>query len=249
MKVFILYAHPEPEQSFNAALLKRSIEALEAEGHEVVVSDLYKMKFNPVASGGDFAVRRFPDRLQYDREQKYALQHDALSPDILAEIEKVQWCDLFITQFPLYWFSMPAIMKGWFDRVFVNSLIYGAGKRYETGGLKGRKAMVTVTAGAYESMFQPNGLLGDLEVALWHIHNGTFHYTGFEVLPPFVSWSPVHNGQEACDAYLDQYAQRLRNLDRLEPLQFHPQTDFGEDFLLKPEIKPRSAGHRLPNLD
>ncbi len=245
MKIFILYAHPEPEHSFNAALLQRSIETLEAEGHEVKVSDLYKMNFNPVASADDFSDRRFPERLQYDREQKYAVQNDALSDDIVAEMEKVMWCDLFILQFPLYWFSMPAIMKGWFDRVFVNSVIYGKGKRYETGGLKGRKAMVSMTTGAYKEMFQPNGLLGDLEVALWHIHNGTLFYTGFEVLPPFVGWCPVHKGQSACDQYLDQYANRLKNLDQLKPLEFHPLSDFGGDFLLKPNVEPRSAGHRL----
>lgn len=243
MNVFILYAHPEPELSFNAALLKRSVDTLTSEGHDVIVSDLYKMNFNPVASESDFSERRFPDRLQYDREQKYAVQHNALSNDIAAEIEKVQWCDLLIMQFPLYWFSMPAIMKGWFDRVFVNSLIYGANKRYETGGLKGRKAMLTISAGAYESMFQSNGLLGDLDIALWPIHNGILHYTGFEVLPPFMSWSPVHNGQQACDKYLDDYAERLRHLDQQKPLEFHPQKDFGDDFLLKPGVTPRSTGH------
>ena len=243
MNVFILYAHPEPKHSFNAALLKTSIETLEAEGHQVKVSDLYDMGFNPVASADDFQTRRFPDRLQYDREQKHALAHDALSPDVVAEIEKVQWCDLLILQFPLYWFSMPAIMKGWFDRVFVNSLIYGKGKRYETGGLKGRKAMVCLTAGAYENMFRSNGLLGDLEVALWPIHNGTLFYTGFEVLPPFAAWSPVHSGQEACDQYLADYADRLKNLDNLEPLSFHPQTDFDESFQMKEGVEPSSAGH------
>jgi len=244
MNVFILYAHPEPELSFNGALLERSVKTLQAQGHQVKVSDLYKMNFNPVASADDFSVRRFPDRLQYDREQKNAVQNQALSPDILAEIEKVQWCDLFIVQFPLYWFSMPAIMKGWFDRVFVNSVIYGSGKRYETGGLRGRKAMVCTTTGAYDKMFQPDGLLGDINAALWPIHNGILFYTGFEVLPPFVGWCPVHNGQQACDQYMDEYAERLRNIEQTEPMEFHPLTDFDQDFRLKDGIEPRTSGHR-----
>ena len=53
MKVFILYAHPEPNASFQGALLKKGVETLESEGHEVIVSDLYKMGFNPVASAED----------------------------------------------------------------------------------------------------------------------------------------------------------------------------------------------------
>jgi putative NADPH-quinone reductase len=49
MKVVILYVHPEPEASFQAALFRKGVETLELQGHEVVVSDLYKMEFNPVA--------------------------------------------------------------------------------------------------------------------------------------------------------------------------------------------------------
>ena len=243
MKVFILYAHPEPNASFQGALLKKGVETLESEGHEVIVSDLYKMGFNPVASAEDFTTRRFPDRLQYDREQKFAVENNELPNDVKAELEKIFWCDLFIVQFPLYWFSTPAILKGWFDRVFVNSVVYGAGKRYETGGLKGRKAMVVTSCGAYSEMFEPDGMMGDINVALWHLHNGTLFYTGFEVLPPFVAYSPVFGGQDACDNYLDDYARRLTNIDTTTPMKFHPLSDFGADFKLKPEVTPTSAVH------
>ena len=243
MKVFILYAHPEPNASFQGALLKKGVETLESEGHEVIVSDLYKMGFNPVASAEDFTTRRFPDRLQYDREQKFAVENNELPNDVKAELEKIFWCDLFIVQFPLYWFSTPAILKGWFDRVFVNSVVYGAGKRYETGGLKGRKAMVVTSCGAYSEMFESDGMMGDINVALWHLHNGTLFYTGFEVLPPFVAYSPVFGGQDACDNYLDDYARRLTNIDTTTPMKFHPLSDFGADFKLKPEVTPASAGH------
>ena len=70
------------------------------------------MNFNPVASKADFQARRFPERLQYDREQKFAVENDALAADISAELEWLTWCDHLVLQFPLYWFSMPAIMKG-----------------------------------------------------------------------------------------------------------------------------------------
>lgn len=56
----------------------------------------YKMKFNPFASADDFSTRRFPERLQYDREQKFAVDNDALPEDIKAELEKLFWCDFFI---------------------------------------------------------------------------------------------------------------------------------------------------------
>lgn len=246
LRYFILYAHPEPALSFNGAMLANAVTRLEAAGHEARVSNLYTMGFEAVARSDDFAERRFPDRLQYDREQKHAAANQLLAPDIAAELEKLFWCDVFVLQFPLYWFSMPAIMKGWFDRVFVNSVVYGAGKRYETGGLKGRRAMVATTTGAYAPMFEPDGLLGDINRALWHIHNGILFYTGFEVMAPFVGWSPIHSPPEANDASIARYADRLLAIPADMPLAFHPTSDFDTGFKLKPDLEPRSHGHWRP---
>lgn len=245
MNVFVLFAHPEPTQSFQAALLNCSLRQLEADGHSVQVSNLYEMGFNPVASAADFGSRRFPERLQYDREQKHAVEHGGFAEDIQTEIDKVLWCDLFIVQFPMYWFSMPAIMKGWFDRVFVNGQIYGAGRRFEAGGLSGRKAMICTSTGGPETMFQPDGILGDIEIALWPIHNGIFGYVGLETLPPFIAWGPVYSGQKACDEYLVSYEDRIRNIAAAEALPSHPSSDFDTNFRLKPGVQPRTTGHRL----
>jgi NAD(P)H dehydrogenase (quinone) len=246
MRYFILFGHPEPENSFNAAMLRHGVASLTAAGHEVIVSNLYEMNFNPVASAADFKERRFPDRLQYDREQKHAVIHDLLSDDIKQELKKLLWCNIFIMQFPLYWFSMPAMVKGWIDRVFVNSLIYGVGKRYETGGLRGRRAMVATTTGAYEAMFTPDGLLGDHNRALWHIHNGILFYTGFEVLSPFIGYSPVHSGEATSQAMIEAYGNALLGAPAAAAMRFHPTTDFDSGFRLKPEIEPVSAGHWRP---
>ena len=151
MKVLIVYAHSQPT-SFNAALLNTAVETLKAEGHEVKVSDLYAMDFNPVASAADFKERRFDGHLQYDREQKHAVEHHTFSHDIAAEIEKLLWCDTLILQFPLWWYSVPAIMKGWFDRVFANGLMYGQLGRFNHGGMKGKKAMISTTTGCFPGM-------------------------------------------------------------------------------------------------
>jgi NAD(P)H dehydrogenase (quinone) len=246
MRYFFVFAHPEPNLSFNAALLKGAVERLKVAGHEVEISDLYGMGFNPVASAQDFERRRFPDRLQYDREQKFSVSEGIVAPDIQTELQKLLWCDTLVFQFPLYWFSMPAILKGWIDRVFLNTVVYGAGKRYETGGLKGRRAIVATTTGAYADMFAPDGLLGDFNRALWHIHNGVFHYTGLTVLPPFVGWSPIHGSAETNEAYIEAYAQRLLMARETIPLQFHQTSEFDDQFRLKLHIRPRSDGHWRP---
>jgi NAD(P)H dehydrogenase (quinone) len=246
MNVFIVYAHPEPK-SFGAALLQRAVETLEAGGHAVVVSDLYAMKFDPVAGAGDFRERRFPDALQYDREQKHAQQHGGFAPDIQAEIDKLLACDLLILQFPLWWFSVPAILKGWIDRVFVNGVVYGAGRRFDTGGLKGRKAMLAITTGCMPGMVEPDGLLGGLDINLWHLHHGTFGYAGLTVLPPCTAWSIHYTTPEQRARYLDDYQARLERIETVEPIAFHSLNDFGPDWRLKPGIEPRTAGHRRPS--
>lgn len=244
MKYLIVFAHPENEHSFQRSLLDFSVSALEKAGHEVHVSDLYAMNFNPVASKADFESRRFPDRLQYDREQKHAVDQNTLPADVAAELEWLTWCDTLVLQFPLYWFSMPAIMKGWIDRVFVNTVIYGAGKRFETGGLSGKRAMVCTSTGGFDTMFQPDGLLGDMDAALWHIHHGMLHYTGLDVLPPFVGWAPVRVGDEKCEQYHEEYADRLLNAATTTPMAFHNTADFGPDYKMLPEVTPCTVAHR-----
>lgn len=246
MRYFFVYAHPEPDLSFNGALLRHAIGGLEAAGHEVRVSDLYRMGFNPIASASDFAERRFPERLQYDREQKHAATSGSLPDDVKTELEKVFWCDILVLQFPLYWFSMPAILKGWIDRVFVNTIAYGKGKRYETGGFAGRRAMIACTTGGNENMFRPDGLLGDYRRALWHIHNGMLHYTGFSVVPPFMGWSPIFGDAYATQALFDRYRSQLLQAGTTEPLSFHCQSDFDADHVMKPDIVPVSDGHWRP---
>lgn len=245
-KVLIVFAHPEPH-SFGAALLERAVTTLQGEGHEVRVSDLYRMGFNPVASAADFQQRRFPDRLQYDREQKHAAAQHSFSDDIADEIEKLQWCDTLILQFPLWWFSVPAILKGWIDRVFVNGLVYGSGMRLEKGGLKGKRAMLALSTGCRGEMVAPDGLLGDLNIHLWHLHLGTFGYAGCTVLPPFCAWHIHYVDDTQREVYLDAYAAHLKALDTLTPLPLHPESDF-EKYRLKPGIEPRTVGHRRVDL-
>lgn len=243
MNVLIVFAHPEP-QSFGRALLDRGVAALRGAGHEVAVSDLYAMGFNPVAGAEDFTQRRFPDALQYDREQKHASAHQAFTPDIQSEIDKLQACDMLILQFPLWWFSMPAIMKGWIDRVFVNGLVYGSGRRFDSGGMKGKRAMVAITTACYPEMVEPDGLLANLDINLWHLQHGTLGYAGFDVLAPFAAWSIHYTTPEKRAAYLDAYAQRLRGIDGEAPMPAHTLAEFGADWRLKPGIAPRTVGHR-----
>ncbi|WP_439877006.1 NAD(P)H-dependent oxidoreductase (plasmid) [Bacillus mycoides] len=69
---------------------------------------------------------------------------------------------LIIFQFPLWWYSVLGILKGWFDRVFTSGFIYSRDERYDTGKLKGRKAMLSTTTGSPKHAYTPYGMDGDM---------------------------------------------------------------------------------------
>lgn len=238
MKVLIVHAHPEP-QSFTAALRDQAVATLEAQGHEVQVSDLYKMNWNPVASADDFSSRENPEYLVYALEQRLGVKSQSLAADIQAELDKLLWADLLILNFPIFWFSAPAMLKGWIDRVLVSGICYGGKRFYDQGGLSGKKALVTVTLGGREHMFGEGAIHGPLEDMLRPILRGTLAYVGFDVLEPFVAWHVPYISDEARQQFLVDYTQRLQNVSDEQPLVFPKLSQFDEQ--LYPLRKPAAA--------
>lgn len=132
MHALIVFAHPEPA-SFNGTLKDAAAARLEALGHTVEVSDLYGEAFDPVEGAAHYADRQDPDHFAALAEQRHAGQRGTLPADVRREIARIERADLVIFQFPLWWHAQPAILKGWFDRVFVNGLLYSGSKRYDRG--------------------------------------------------------------------------------------------------------------------
>ncbi len=226
MNVLIVHAHPEAK-SFNTALMTLAKEQFTQAGHNVEVSDLYEMNWNPVASADDFAERKSPDYLVYALEQRYNFDKQAIAPDIAIEIAKLQKADLLILNFPLFWFSVPAIMKGWIDRVLISSVCYGGMRFYDQGGLKGKKALVTLTLGGREHMFGENAIHGELvDGMLRPLLRGTLAYVGLDVLPPFIGYHVPYISQEAREQILVDYKNYLANLDNLTPLRYPHMDEF-----------------------
>ncbi|MEL4896565.1 NAD(P)H-dependent oxidoreductase [Crocosphaera sp. Alani8] len=219
MKIFIVHAHHEPK-SFNGALTHVAQQFLKEQGHQVELSDLYQMNFNPVSDRRNFTTQKDPDYLKQQAEEMYASEHQGFAEDVQKEIEKLFWCDVLIMQFPLWWFGLPAILKGWVDRVLAMGILYGGGKWYDNGVLKGRRAMVSLTTGGPPTMYTQTGINGDVEQILFPIHHGILHFVGFEVLPPFIAWAVSRASQEERLAYLEQYRHRLGSLETTSSLKY-----------------------------
>ncbi|RDI96621.1 flavodoxin family protein [Meiothermus sp. QL-1] len=197
MNALIVYAHPNPH-SFNAAMRDMALRALSQAGHSVLLSDLYAQRFNPVLS-----------------QEELQGQLEAVKP----EMEKLRRADLLLLQFPLWWYGMPAILKGWVDRVLAYGFAYDEAHSFESGLLRGKKALLSVTVGAREAYYQEAPERNLMRV-LEPIHYGVLAYCGMEVLPPFIVYGPLEMTEAERKAALEAYRSYLQGLDELQPLRF-----------------------------
>ncbi|GMG20603.1 unnamed protein product [Ambrosiozyma monospora] len=253
MKVLIVFAHPEPHgQSLNHSLFKVTIDELQKLGHEVKTSDLYAMNWKANVDADDFtAFDKVNDRLKINAEREKSYKNGTLSKDVLEEQEKLMWADFLILQFPLWWFSMPAIMKGWADRVLTNGFInvVSVKKNSPAGLFKGKRAMLLVTVGGPERSFSETGVSGDTFDLLFPIQHGILFYAGYQVMQPYLVWLANWLPEESFEKIADELRERLKNLETDEPIPFraHNSGDYDEKTLsLKPEVlNPNVKGLRV----
>ena len=140
MKVLIVYAHPSLK-SFNRAILEAIIAGLHTAGHETRIKDLYQAGFNPLLD-----------------EKGLALANQGVVPqEIRQEQQDLLWADGLVFLYPLWWFDRPAILKGWFDRVFTHGFAFKYTDQGMEGLLNHRKALVIVTTGGSIAEFEQLG--------------------------------------------------------------------------------------------
>ncbi|MDH7971602.1 NAD(P)H-dependent oxidoreductase [Sphingomonas sp. AR_OL41] len=212
MRVLIVFAHAEPT-SFNGAMLHAGVAALTAAGHEVKVSDLYAMGFDPVSDRRNFVTIANPAELRQQTEEAHASANGGFVSDLQAEMDKLAWCDILVFQFPIWWLGLPAILKGWVDRVFAVGRAYGGGRWFEGGFFAGKRAMCAVSVGGLEDVYSEDGVYARIEDILFPIHRGIFAFTGFGVIEPFVVYGPGRISAAEREGYLRGYTERLLTLD------------------------------------
>ncbi|MFE2724798.1 NAD(P)H-dependent oxidoreductase [Kitasatospora sp. NPDC059327] len=245
-KILVVSAHPEA-RSLNAALSTFAVDHLREAGHEVRESDLYAMKWKAALDADDFPGQAPEERLRVMADSERATLAGRLSQDIAAEQEKVLWSDAVILQFPLWWFSVPAILKGWIDRVFTAGFGYGPAvpPPYSEGVLAGRRALVSVTAGARETSLLDRGIHGRLADLLYPVQHGLFWFTGMAPLDPFAVYDANTLPEERFEAAKHAYGRRLDGLFTDEPVPFRSLVggDYGHDMRLLPDVEaPGTSG-------
>jgi NAD(P)H dehydrogenase (quinone) len=176
------------------------------------------MRFDPVSSRKNFVTVKDPNYLKPQIEEMYATETNGFSEEIETEIRKIEWCDLMIWQFPLWWFGLPAVFKGWVDRVLAMGRAYGGGRIYESGVFKGKRALLSLTTGGPEESYRKAAFNGDMAGILRPIHRGMLQFVGFDVLAPQIVYGPVRLTAEQRIQQLAVYAERLKGIAGESPM-------------------------------
>lgn len=213
MNVLIVYAHPEPN-SLNGFMKDLAARILRDNGHKVKISDLYGMNFKATLDQDDFSQRKSNEVFNPIMEQVNALGTGSLAQDIKDEVEKIKWADMLIFQFPVWWTSFPAILKGWIDRVFLPGVVHNLaeGKLYDTGLLKGKKAMLSFTTGATKDVYPSKGPHGGLSELFKYITHNILELTGLEVMPSFGIYGPAVMSKEEVKEELERFKETINSL-------------------------------------
>lgn len=206
MKVLIVHAHENPD-SFCSALAQEAKTFFGGEGHSVLISDLYQKEFNPVGAKHDFKKLSDAAYYKYASEQLHAVQHDGFAPDLDSEMQQLLAADVLIFNFPLWWFGMPAILKGWVDRVMAYGFAYGGEFGMgPSGRFAEKKALLCVTTGSPADFYTEKGVHGrTARDILKNIRQGILALVGYEALPEFVAFGVSRISEEDRVELLQQY--------------------------------------------
>ncbi|MGG2094753.1 NAD(P)H-dependent oxidoreductase [Bacillus sp. S13(2024)] len=162
MKHLLVYAHPNP-QSFNYAILETLQGQLQEKGHEVRVRDLYAINFNPILAANDFI----------------SFSQGNTPADIQAEQEHITWADVITFIYPVWWTGLPAILKGYVDRVFSHGFAYAYGANGIEKLLTGKKSLLLSTMGNSQENYDASGMFEAMKKTT---DAGIFDFTGIETV-------------------------------------------------------------------
>lgn len=186
-------------------------------GYRVEVVDLYTEKWAPTLTREEFEP--VDGHFKPQAEQQRSVEDGTLETSVQAHLEEVLAADLLVLSFPLWWFSLPAILKGWIDRVFVMGAVFGGDHGlFDNAALAGKRAMLLLTTGGPAESFQPDGTFGSLDSFLFHIRRGMLEFVGYRVLEPVVTYGPARMGDQDRSAALAKVKASVTQQSALSPV-------------------------------
>jgi NAD(P)H dehydrogenase (quinone) len=161
MKHLIIYAHPN-DGSLNHHLMQTVVDSLQSNNHDIEIRDLYQLHFSPVLSLEDMNGQRM----------------GKVADDVKLEQDYILWADHITFIYPIWWTGMPAIMKGFIDRVFSYGFAYRYDQGVQKGLLTGKRTTIINTHGKSHAEYESIGMNKALSLTS---DKGIFTYCGFEI--------------------------------------------------------------------
>jgi len=196
MHALIVVAHPDPN-SFSHSIAAEIAEglALSDPGDTFEIADIAAEAFDPRFTATDLAVHR---------------REVPPSADVAAEQARIDRADTLVLVYPVYWWSMPALLKGWIDRVFANGWAYDEGPDTKlVKRLRHLRVHLVAIGGAGMRTYARHGYFGAMKTQIDH---GIFDYVGAEV-----ATSELLLESESPQARLDTARTIGRNLFKQQP--------------------------------
>lgn len=198
----IVTAHPNTD-SYNCALSNRAKSHLKQNNWTVTTSNLHQMNFNPAMGPHDYPTLPADHQGTLAQKQQHALEHDLFCDEIRTEQNKLKQADLVILQFPIWWGSFPAILKGWIERVCGYGFAYGPAKQ-----LAGKKLMLSVTTGGAANEAECQFYLDKITT----MANEVFGYMAMQISAPHFVHGPASLNQTSREQSLDHFELHLQGI-------------------------------------
>ncbi|PPR76353.1 MAG: Modulator of drug activity B [Alphaproteobacteria bacterium MarineAlpha2_Bin1] len=247
MNFYIVLAHPETK-SFNSSSARELCNFLVKNGHQVKFNDLYKNNFNPLLSRKDFPGKINDNLIQFPEAQLESIKNNTTSSDIKIEHKNIQWCDIIILQFPLWLYGMPAILKGWCDRVFSEGFAHQPSKNiwFDNSHLNKKKLLLSITTNGKRNTYSNNGRHGSINIILWPIINA-FAFSGLNIVKPFISFDVIRCSRDKRKFMIDKLKKYTNNIQNAELVKIHSLDEYEPNGTLKIGVIPITAGQQEPD--
>jgi len=181
----IVTAHPV-ENSLSHTLAARIAARLREQGTQVEIADLHAEAFTPAMQRADLAL--------------YHGDASALPADILREQQRVERADMLVFVFPVYWWSVPGLLKGWFDRVLTLNWAYKVAEDGRiVGNLRDVPVRLIATGGSDLTGFDKHGYSTAIRTQLVE---GVFGFCGLKNVRLDILYQPDTASSEQIDDFL-----------------------------------------------
>ena len=191
------------DSSFLSEGVERLIGLLKANNQQVEQRDLYDLHFDPVLTASDFEAAKAGN----------------IPPDIAAEQNHIRNSDLLWFVYPVWWAGMPAILKGYIDRVFSSGFAYTMEDDKPKGLLVNKQAIILNSMGMSYEDYKESGMFGALDLTM---DQGIFAFSGIQVLEHKYFSSIMSSGREEREKYyreIENLARRVVNETRMSDVQ------------------------------